>query len=482
MSEIGRYPSFRSPRKWLERNKLLRKQLLIILALLIVSVALPQIDILRRYGLVILALPFVLIGGAMLLRWPALGIIVVILAGVTIPQIGFGQLNVSILLVGLLLGLSLLRLVVQPRESRIVSTRVMRPLLAMVAVSIISFVIGQLPWFSFARNAPLDAQVGGLAIFILSAGAFFLVASQVRDIRWLQAMTWIVVAIGGLVVLGRIWPLFGQLTRQLFVLRSIGSIFWAWLPVLTLSQALINRNLHPRWRLILGGLTLAILYTAFVQDNSWKSGWVPAFVGVAVIIALWSWRAGVILAVLGAIPAWLLANQALITDQYSFSTRIDAWQILLEIIKVSPFLGLGFANYYWYTPLFRIRGFTVQFSSHNNFVDIVAQTGLIGLACVLWFMFEIGRLGWRLRKTVPDGFARAYVDGALGGLVATLVAAMLGDWLLPFVYNVGLQGFRTGVLAWMFLGGLVALEQLYVNRTPDRPESKDSYAHVSAPG
>jgi hypothetical protein len=39
---------------------------------------------------------------------------------------------------------------------------------------------------------------------------------------------------------------------------------------------------------------------------------------------------------------------------------------------------------------------------------------------------------------------------------------MLGDWVLPFVYNVGLSGFRTGALAWFFLGGLVVLEKLYV--------------------
>jgi len=34
---------------------------------------------------------------------------------------------------------------------------------------------------------------------------------------------------------------------------------------------------------------------------------------------------------------------------------------------------------------------------------------------------------------------------------------MLADWFLPFVYNIGFAGFRTSALAWMFLGGLVAL-------------------------
>jgi hypothetical protein len=42
-----------------------------------------------------------------------------------------------------------------------------------------------------------------------------------------------------------------------------------------------------------------------------------------------------------------------------------------------------------------------------------------------------------------------------------MVAAMLGDWVLPFVYNVGLDGFRSSGLAWMFLGAAIALQQMY---------------------
>jgi O-antigen ligase len=147
-------------------------------------------------------------------------------------------------------------------------------------------------------------------------------------------------------------------------------------------------------------------------------------------------------------------------DEYSISTRFDAWIIMGQIIKINPILGLGFANYYWYTPLFPIRGYAVSFNSHNNYVDILAQTGLVGLFCVLWIFWEVGWLGWRLREHVPSGFARAYVYGALGGLAGMVVAGMLGDWVLPFFYNVGLNGFRSSMIGWLFLGGLVSLEQM----------------------
>jgi O-antigen ligase len=164
--------------------------------------------------------------------------------------------------------------------------------------------------------------------------------------------------------------------------------------------------------------------------------------------------------------AFQLGAEALATDQYSYSTRLDAWLILLEMVKVSPVLGLGPANYYWYTPLYRLRGWAVEFNSHSQIVDLIAQTGFLGLACFLWFFGEMGWLGWRLRNRAPAGFAQAYVYGVLGGLAGTLVAAMLADWILPFVYNIGLSGFRGSILAWLFMGGLVSIEQIVRRQAP----------------
>jgi O-antigen ligase len=160
-------------------------------------------------------------------------------------------------------------------------------------------------------------------------------------------------------------------------------------------------------------------------------------------------------------------------NEYSLVTRLEAWHVLAEIVSISPLLGIGFANYYWYTPLFPVMGFSVKFNSHNTYLDIVAQTGLLGLCCFFWFCLALAVVGWRLRTRVPSGFARAYVYSALGGLGGTLVAGMLGDWVLPFVYNIGFNGFRTSVLAWIFLGGLVALQQhvsgSQIDETSDSP-------------
>jgi fructose-specific phosphotransferase system IIC component len=112
----------------------------------------------------------------------------------------------------------------------------------------------------------------------------------------------------------------------------------------------------------------------------------------------------------------------------------------------------------------------VKFNSHNQYIDIIAQTGLIGFACFAWFVWQVGKLGFSLVKQAPEGFSRAYAYGALGGLAGTLVAGMLADWIIPFVYNIGFSGFRASVLGWIFLGGMVALGQI-IEDSPEREAS-----------
>jgi O-antigen ligase len=156
----------------------------------------------------------------------------------------------------------------------------------------------------------------------------------------------------------------------------------------------------------------------------------------------------------------VLAYLLIGTDTYSWGTRLDAWFIVIEIAKASPIFGLGFANYYWYALYFPIRGYFVPFNSHSQYIDIIAQTGILGLLSFLWIFFAVGRLGWQLRETAPEGFPRAYTYGVIGGVAGTLVAAGLVDWVLPFAYNIGLAGFRASILPWIFMGGLVCIEQL----------------------
>ncbi len=451
-SLAGRIPGLTPARRWISGHDQQLLRLAIILAVFVGAFVLgrkPSVLPLLGLAGIVAVLVFN--------RWPVWGALLTILGGMLIPYSGPSGLNVTMMGLALLLGIWLIQMLVLQRRFELVDWPTVRAGLALFFVGALSLLMGLLPWFP-TKQAPLGAQLGGLALIVLSVGTFAWASNVIKSLFWLKVLTFGFVAYASIHLLGYFVPPLGALTNRMFVVGSTGSMFWTWLVVLAFGQAIFNRQLGMAPRMTLGLVVLMTMYVAFVVQNDWKSGWVPPAVGIAVMLAISSWRVAFLMAVAGLIPAAGMVQRLISSDTYSYSTRIEAWEILAQIIKVNPVFGLGPANYYWYTPLFPIRGYFVSFNSHSQYVDLVAQFGFIGVLAFLWFIFEIGRVAWRLwRSPVADGFAHAYVYSAIGGFVATLVAGFFGDWLLPFFYNVGLAGFRASVLPWIFMGGLVAI-------------------------
>jgi O-antigen ligase len=339
--------------------------------------------------------------------------------------------------------------------------------LVLGVVAVISFGFGQLPWFP-TPPAPITAQLGGLFIFLLSIGAFLFAAHQIKTQKELEWLVLVFLGIGFAFFTFRLYPPLLPTVSRIFVRQGVlGAAFYIWLVAIAFSQAVFNKKLAPVWRVAAGLLVVMIFFVNMRGESRyWVSGWMPPMVTLVAIIVLGRPDLG-FFAVMGGLVVLAVNTNILDTimsegdNSYSTITRLEAWRILWEIIKANPVFGLGMANYYFYTPLFPILGYKVSFNSHNNYIDIVAQIGLLGLVCLLWLFAELWRLGWRMRTQIPEGFPRAYVIGALGGLVGTAASGMLGDWFLPFVYNVGMDGLRASIFVWIFLGGLVALAHIY---------------------
>lgn len=409
--------------------------------------------------LVLPALALALGGVILLFRYPPLGLIAVIGSGL-LPFNWISGLNATPILVAGLIGLWILKMLLE-KNLHLIPSPTFRPLFALLVIAVMAFAVGQIPWYTFAQAAPMGAQVASLGLFFLSAGIFLMAAHQIRDIKWLEWMTWFFLAIVAVYMFGRITPGVNRMLGRVYNITNTGSLFWVWGAGLAFSQAAFNKKLWWGWRAFLGALTLTILYVGYGIQGDWKSGWVPAFATIGTIIAIkMGWKLLMAMAPLGVLPAWYLGAKIIQSDAYSYSTRVEAWSLIAQITKINPILGLGPANYRWYTPLFPIRGYSVFYFSHNQFVDLFAQTGILGVSAFLWFFASIGKLAWDLRDRVPEGFATAYVYASLGAVVGTLFAAMLGDWVIGFFYNVGFTGSRVTLLGWLFFGGLVALGQI----------------------
>jgi O-antigen ligase len=416
-----------------------------------------------RIYLLLLVMIAGLFGLLALLRQPNLGFIFAMLGGMFVSFVGPSGLNVALMMIAVMLGLWILDMFVVRRNFHFIRSSSMIPLITFLLISILAFLVSQIPWFVFARQAPITAQVASFGVYVFSIGSMILAAHLIKDERWLQIIVWVFIGFSAPYMLSYVRPLnFIGRVYQLGLVTE--SMFWTWFVALALSQAIFNHKLTRRIKWLLFILVGFTFYAGIVFGYEWKSGWVPPLMIVAILIGLRYPRLILLCIPVMVFAALYIAVSLIAAEDYSWGTRVDAWRIVLEISRVSPFLGMGFANYYWYTPLFPIRGWAVSFNSHSQFVDLIAQTGYLGLLCFLWILFSVGRRSWDLGKRLPDGFAKAYSYGVFAGIIATLFAAFLGDWVLPFVYNVGLAGFRASVLVWIFMGGVISLEQMLLQR------------------
>lgn len=409
------------------------------------------------YVLTMSAMGGLLVILSLMLR-PTLGFFFLLLSSCFIPFSGPGGINASMIVVILMVFLWGVDMFIVKRRFEFVRSDPVRPTLYFMVVCVVAFLMGQMLWYVTAIQAPLDTQLGGFAIYFFSLAALVVTANIVKDVRWLKWIMWFFIFLGALYVLGRAVNSVGidEIYEKGFIANSM---FWVWLVAMLLGQLIFNQTLSRSIRILLLAILIVVFYVAMIINYDWKSGWVPPLMVVAVLLALRFRKLAFLSTPFLLIGFVNLLQNQIASESYSWETRLDAWRIVLEASLVNPILGLGFANYYWYVTLFNIRGYYINFVSHSQYVDLIAQTGFVGLICFIWIMIEMGRLSWSLMHNLKDGFSRGYAFSVFAGLIGTVVAAFLVDWVLPFAYNIGLNGFRASILPWIFFGGLIAIEQ-----------------------
>ena len=403
------------------------------------------------------------------LKSPVAGLTLLLVAGVLVPMeipLGGGVLNLCLPLAVFICGCFVLGLFRRRGRIALDRSRVVTATLAFVAVAVVSFVIGQYPWFPIG-HAPMTAQLGGLLLFLLSGGLFLVVGHQVTASRQLRRLTWVFVATGAFAVVSSMVSVFEVSVGPIAVTNasSIGSAFWTWLVAISLGQALFNRALPVPARAALATVAAMALARGVLVAFSWVSGWLPPLVAAGALLLYRFPRLTVAAGLLALAPALAYAGPAvqlwMAGEAYSSATRLEALRVMWQIIQHNPWLGFGPANYHHYTQLYPILGWWVPFNSHNNYVDLVAQTGVIGLLVFGWVVVEVLWLALALLHRAPrGGFEQAYAMGAVAGLAGSLVSGLLADWIVPFTYNIGVRGFRSSLLFWFFLGGLLALKRM----------------------
>lgn len=413
-----------------------------------------------------------------LLIRPDLGLLAIVAAALVVPlEFGTGtavSLNVAALLVPSVAAVWIIVMVLR-RQIRVVPGIANLPLALFLGASLLSLLIGRVTWDPFvprAANFTL-VQLAQWAIFAFSAAAFWLTANLVSDGKGLWWLTAVFLAVGGCLAIVRMAPGTGTITGRLTTAAFTRAPFWTLLAALSGGQLLFNRTLPPAWRIFLVVVLGACLVYAFVQQLEAASNWVGLVVALGMLI--W-FRFPRLRWPLAAVLIALIVLGVLIPSIYQFAGGDQEWEVsggsrlvlaqrVVEVAMRNPITGLGPAAYRPYAnmkPLLYQRAYWIepQINSHNNYIDLFAHGGLLGLALFAWFTVALARTGLRLRGRFTQGFAAGYLNGVLAAGAASLVIMLLADWILPFVYNIGFPGFQASVLVWLFMGGVVALENM----------------------
>ncbi len=104
------------------------------------------------------------------------------------------------------------------------------------------------------------------------------------------------------------------------------------------------------------------------------------------------------------------------------SGRTHFWGVALMIFYDHPFLGAGFeafgvafTRYDTWNGLFRVE------QAHNEYLQMLADGGVAGFACVAIFLYLLVRLGLRTASTAADPVVKNIAVGALAGCIGIAV-------------------------------------------------------------
>lgn len=414
--------------------------------------------------------------GLLILLKPQVGPLGVVLAALLANrEIETGTevlLNPVTYLVPILFALWLLVMALRKRI-RLLPSRTTRPLVLFLMASLFSLLLGRATWDPSVpiRSNFLLVQLAQLGIFVFSAFAFWLAGNQLHNERWLRRLTQTFLIAGGVLAIVMAILGVGAVFGPISTAATLRAPFWILLAGLAGGQLLFVRDLSPLWRAFLVAVLIAVLFYALRLQQEAVSNWVGV-VAVAGALIWLRWprlRWPILLAILS-----LAVLGVLFPAVYGFAGGDAEWQLsggsrlllmerVIDVTMRNPITGLGPAAYRPYTTVTPLQyGSALWISplinSHNNYVDLFAHTGLLGLGLFLWFMVEVVLLARRLVRSYQHGFAAGYVNGMLAIWAGIMVVMLLLDWFLPFVYNVGFRGFQASVLVWLFLGGLVAIE------------------------
>ncbi len=127
---------------------------------------------------------------------------------------------------------------------------------------------------------------------------------------------------------------------------------------------------------------------------------------------------------------------ASVRAERSVSIRLGVWRNTIEMIRSAPVAGVGIGNFQVHYPRFATeaggdgtRKDERVDAAHNDYLQLIAEAGVIGVVLSGWFLMVVVRAAWAVMKGPGDEAARIVVFSLLGltGLFAAAFVSPLAN-------------------------------------------------------
>ena len=135
----------------------------------------------------------------------------------------------------------------------------------------------------------------------------------------------------------------------------------------------------------------------------------------------------------------------------SAQERVDLWSDAEKSILADPIFGNGFATYQYGQHVANLE------NPHNWYVQVMVETGVIGLIIALILVQQMFSLAYRLFKRAQDPLYRGLGLGLFIAMCCCVVSNSFGDrWTYLEIMG----------MLWVLVGAAVRADQLRGEETP----------------
>ena len=390
--------------------------------------------------------------------------------------------------------------VLRKEEFKIVSNTLNIPVLSFIIICILSIIWSDSPFVSLKE----------LPLFLAGPLLYFIVVNNVHDEKQINRI------IGAVIIVGSLFGIYGILQYngidfpfwignygrgKVFGLFGNAGYFSEYLILslpIAVSLFLVTKNKIVKLLLFIGviamGSTIVLTFTrtpylalgiSFIfmgffffvsREKNFFKGNKKIFIAILVVVIL--------ITILFTVPTSLSkkgtiiskikerASIARIGNEFSTGRRTTIWKYTSLMIKDHPWLGSGIGTFKYnslrYQAKFLDQGenrylypYGIAEKAHNEYLQIGAELGIIGLLIFIWLIFAYFNYGLKaLKRSRGNIYRQGIIIGLMGSVIAFLV-----DCLFWFPLHHSFTIF----IFWLYLGlfvvmGLKEEEVIYKKR------------------